>query len=129
VRIFLHFLQVSAYNSYVLYRQDKAPTMRFVQYIEILLTEMAIPSLKCARHKVSPEKDAKIAKNEPRYTGFHEPFFHCRHGGETVDSRRRCKISHSRVSSGCIDCNIALCLRNSDYTTSCFKRIHDKSNA
>ena len=110
-------------------RQDKAPTMRFLQYIEMLLSEIAIPCLKCAGRKVSLKKDAKLAKNESRYTGFHEPFFYRRHRGETVDSRRLCKVCHSRVSSGCIDCNVALCLRDSDSTTSCFKKFHDKNNA
>ena len=118
VRIFLHFLQVSAYNSYVLYRQDKAPIMRFLQYIEMFLSEIAIPCIKCAGRKVSLEKDNKIAKSESRYTGFHEPFFYRRYGGETVDSRRLCNVCHCRVSSGCIDCNVALCLRDSDYNTS-----------
>ena len=89
---------------------------------------MAIPCLKSAGRKVSPEKAAKIAKNESRYTGFHEPFFYRRHGGETVDNRRRCRVCHSRVSTGCIDCDVALCLRDSDSTTSCFKKFHDKSH-
>jgi hypothetical protein len=49
VRVFLHFLQVSAYNSFVLHRQDKAPKMKFLQYIETLLSQMATPCIKGAK--------------------------------------------------------------------------------
>ena len=49
VRDFLNFLQVSAYNSFVLYRQDKAPKMKFLQYIEMLLSRMATPCIKGAK--------------------------------------------------------------------------------
>ena len=93
----------------------------------MLFNEMTIPCLKrILVRKISTEKAANIAKNESRYTGFHEPFFYRRHGGETVDNRRRCKVCHSRVSTGCIDCDVALCLRDSDSTTSCFKKIMTK---
>ena len=51
VRDFLNFLQVSPYNSFVLYRQDKAPKMKFLQYIEMLLSQMAAPCIKGAGRK------------------------------------------------------------------------------
>ena len=130
VRVFLQFLQVSAYNSFVLYRQDKAPKMKFLQYIEMLLSQMAVPCIKRAGRKVSPEKAAKIARDESRYTGIHEPFQYRRNdGGEVVDYRRRCRICHTKVSTGCFNCDVALCLKSSKKSSSCFKEYHEKSDA
>ena len=93
VRIFLHFLQVSTFNSFVLYRQDKAPNMTFLQYTEMLLDKMAVSCLKRPGRKVSPVKAAKISKNASRYTGSHEAFFYRRYHnneGDLVENRRNC---------------------------------------
>ena len=129
LRVFFYFFEVIAYNSYVLYRQDMEPKMKFLQYTEIIFNEMTVPCLKSIVRKVCTEKAAKIAKNESRYTDFHESFFYHRHGGETDNNMRCCSVCHSRVSTGCIDCDVALCLRDSDSTTSFLKKFHDKSNA
>jgi hypothetical protein len=37
VRVFLHFVQICAFNAFVLYRQDKAPKLRFLKYTEKLM--------------------------------------------------------------------------------------------
>ena len=103
--------------------------MRLLQYIEKPSDQMATPGVKQVRRKVFPAKAARIAKNQSRYSGFHEPFFYRRYGSEMVDNRRRCRICHYKVSAGCFDCNVALCLRSSDNDTSCFKTFHDKINA
>ena len=103
--------------------------MRFLQYIEKPSAPMATPGVKQVRCKVFPAKAARIAKNQSRYSGLHEPFFYRRYGSEVIDNRRRCRIYRCKVSAGCFDCNVALCLRSSDNDTSCFKTFHDKSNA
>jgi hypothetical protein len=102
--------------------------MRFLQYIEKPLDQMATPDVKQVRRKVFLATAARIAKNQSRYSGFHEPFFYRRYGSEMVDNRRRCRICHYKISAVCFDCNVALFLRSSDNDTSCFKLFYDKSN-
>ena len=53
--------------------------MTFLQYTEMLLSQMAVLCLKRPARKESPVKAAKISKNASRYTGSHEAFFYRRY--------------------------------------------------
>ena len=90
---------------------------------------MTVPCLKSIVCKVSTEKAVKIAKNESIYTDFYEPFFYHRNGGETVNNMRWCSVCHCRILTGCINCDVSLCLRVRDSNTSCFLKNHGKSKA
>ena len=94
---------------------------------------MGISCLKKAGHKksgrnVSPAKAARIAREQSRYTGCHEPYFYHRsHGEATGDVRKRCNVCNApKVPTGCLECNVDLCLKSCSIKDSCFKLYHEK---
>ena len=129
VRVFLHFIQICAFNAFVLYRQDKAPKLRFLKFTEKLMDKLGVSCLKKAGRKVSPAKAAKKAREQSRYSGCHEPYFYRRsHGEATGDVRKVCRIcKFSKVPTGCFECDVGLCLKTCSTEDSCFQKYHDKN--
>jgi len=83
-------------------------------FIEMLMDKLGVSCLKKSGRKVSPDKAAKKTREQSRYTGCREPYFYCRHRAEASgDMRKRCRLCHkNKIPTGCVECNVALCLKS-----------------
>jgi len=126
-RVFTHFLMVAVVNASILYRLDKKPTRDqpghdLLSYIDLLIDELATTT----EERQEAEGMAEDAL-EKRFCGLHIPV-----QGPIDDDgnrcRRLCVICKSRISSFCIQCNVALCFATSfDGPAECFEQYHTRS--
>ena len=132
------FLECAALNASILYREDIDPSMNHLNFLQILIDEVATP---CLRSPIKQKTHQKISAKTTqvheaaagRFVGYHKPYHYSRGPGK--DQRKTCVICMKtsgcrvRVNTSCATCHVGLCFSTHafDKKPSCFDLYHDPS--
>jgi hypothetical protein len=133
IRIYNHFLRISAINAHVLYYKSQGAKTTLLSFITAVATEwcgvasVETPNSPPAEESlVSPgptyfSKAAWVAHRERRCTGKHTPL--AVSTAKECDQRGYCKVCNAKACFKCRQCNVYLHIGGAD-ERGCWERFH-----
>ena len=139
-RIFLHLLNASVVNAYVLWKITKKirksyPLLLYIRHLIKELTKDHLDYLKTVKVTKQPRNTntktpTQWSSVKSRLAGSHSPRIHwCpktrkdNKGSENI-KRSRCIICSTRVGSLCMDCGVYICISAAGDNLSCWDQFH-----
>jgi len=133
------FLECAALNASILYREDIDPSMTHLNFLQILIDELATLRLRSPiKQKTYTKISAKTTEVHEavagRFVGYNKPYLYSSRG-QGKDQRKTCVVCMKtvgcrvRVYTGCATCHVGLCMSTHafDKKPSCFDLYHDPS--